>query len=77
MTLSLKIRTSRFYKIRLTIDKEDKTLVNYKVFDKNGNRYLWSVSDFDPSLKLTASHFEFDASDYKGVGSNLILDDQS
>ena len=56
-----------FYKIRLTISKEDKTLLNYKVFDKNGNRYLWSVSDFDPNLKLTASHFEFDAGDYKDV----------
>lgn len=56
-----------FFKIRLTIDKEDNTLVNYKVFDKNGNRYLWSVSDFEPNLELTASHFEFDPSKYKGV----------
>jgi len=56
-----------FYKIRLSIDKEDKTLVNYTVFDKNGNRYLWSVSDFEPNLKLTASHFEFNPSEYKDV----------
>ena len=56
-----------FYKIRLTIDKEEKTMVNYKVFDKNGNRYLWTVSDFEPNLSLTASHFEFDASKYKDV----------
>jgi len=56
-----------FYKIRLTIDKEDKTLVNYKVFDKNGNRYLWTVSDFEPNLNLTASHFEFDPGEYKDV----------
>ncbi len=56
-----------FFKIRLTIAKEDNTLVNYKVFDKNGNRYLWSVSDFNPNLELTASHFEFDPSKYKGV----------
>lgn len=56
-----------FYKIRLTIDKEDKTMVNYKVFDKNGNRYLWTVSDFEPNLNLTASHFEFDPSEYKDV----------
>jgi outer membrane lipoprotein-sorting protein len=56
-----------FFKIRLTIDKDDRTLLNYKVFDKNGNRYLWTVSDFDPTLKLTASHFEFDPSEYKDV----------
>lgn len=56
-----------FFKIRLTIAKEDKTLLDYTVFDKNGNRYLWTVSDFDPSLKLTASHFEFDPSQYKDV----------
>ncbi len=56
-----------FYKIRLTIDKEDKTMVNYKVFDKNGNRYLWTVSDFEPDVNLTANHFEFDPSEYKDV----------
>ena len=56
-----------FYKIRLTIDKVDKTLVNYKVFDKNGNRYRWSVSDFESDIKRTASHFEFDPSKYKDV----------
>ena len=56
-----------FFKIRLTIDKADKTLVNYKVFDKNGNRYLWTVSDFDPTLQLTASYFEFNPSEYKDV----------
>lgn len=56
-----------FFKIRLTIAKEDKTLLDYTVFDKNGNRYLWTVSDFDPTLKLTASHFEFDPSQYKDV----------
>lgn len=56
-----------FFKIRLTIDKADYTLLNYKVFDKNGNKYLWSVSDFDSNLKLTASYFEFDPSQYKNV----------
>ena len=56
-----------FFKIRLTIDKEDKTLTNYTVFDKNGNRYIWTVSDFEPDLKLTASQFEFDPSQYKDV----------
>jgi outer membrane lipoprotein-sorting protein len=56
-----------FFKIRLTIDKQDKTLVNYKVFDKNGNRYLWTVSDFEPDRQLTANYFEFDPSEYKDV----------
>jgi outer membrane lipoprotein-sorting protein len=51
----------------LTIDKQDKTLVNYKVFDKNGNRYLWTVSDFEPDQQLTANYFEFDPSEYKDV----------
>ena len=60
-------KDEQFFKIRLTIDKQDNTLVNYKVFDKNGNRYFWQVSNFDPSLSLTASYFQFDASQYKGV----------
>ena len=56
-----------FYKIRLTIDQQNKTLVNYKVFDKNGNRYLWSVSEFDSDQNFTAAYFEFDPNQYKGV----------
>jgi len=60
-------KDEQFFKIRLTIDKIDKTLVNYKVFDKNGNRYFWQVSDFNPGLKLTASHFVFNPSEYTGV----------
>ncbi len=60
-------KDEQFFKIRLAIDKEDKTLVNYKVFDKNGNRYLWQVSDFEPDLELSASHFQFNPSEYEGV----------
>ncbi len=60
-------KDEQFFKIRLTIDKTDKTLVNYKVFDKNGNRYFWQVSNFNPDLNLTASHFAFNPSEYQGV----------
>lgn len=60
-------KDEQFFKITLTIDKEDKTLVNYKVFDKNGNRYYWQISDFHPNLNIAANHFQFDPANYKGV----------
>lgn len=60
-------KDEQFFKITLTIDKEDKTLVNYKVFDKNGNRYYWQISDFNSNLSIAASHFQFDPANYKGV----------
>lgn len=57
----------QYFKIRLMVDQSDKSLVSYQVFDKNGNRYYWEVSEFIPDAQLAASNFQFDPSKYKGV----------
>lgn len=57
----------QYFKIRLMVDQADKSLVSYRVFDKNGNRYFWEVSEFIPDESLASSQFQFDPSKYSGV----------
>jgi len=57
----------QYFKIRLMVDQADKSLASYRVFDKNGNRYYWEVSEFIPDESLKASSFQFDPSKYSGV----------
>lgn len=61
-------RNNPIFKIQLVIDKKDKSLVSWKMFNKNnGNRYLYIIKDFTPNVPVTASTFNFDKTKYKGV----------
>ena len=61
-------RNNPIFKIQLVIDKKDKSLVSWKMFNKNnGNRYLYQIKNFTPNVPVTASTFTFDKSKYKGV----------
>ncbi len=56
-----------FFKIRLTIDKVKKEIYSALIFDKNGNRYTYTLKTFVPNPPVTANTFSFDASAHKGV----------
>ena len=56
-----------FFKIRLTIDKLKKEIYSALIFDKNGNRYTYTLKTFVPNPPVTANAFSFDASAHKGV----------
>ena len=58
---------NQFYKIRLKINKEDKILRSWKMFDKSGNTYLYSIINFQPDVDVKDSFFEFDPSKYTGI----------
>lgn len=60
-------KNQQYFKIRLQINKTDYTLKSWKVFEKNGNRYLYSVKSFEPNLKLEDGSFNFDKSKYPKV----------
>ncbi|MXV52560.1 outer membrane lipoprotein carrier protein LolA [Pedobacter sp. HMF7647] len=55
------------FKIRLSIDKATKSLVNALIFDRNGNRYTYAITSFVPGIKVSESIFTFDKSKYPGV----------
>ena len=56
-----------FFKIRLTIDKMKKEIYSALIFDKNGNRYTYTLKTFVPNPPVSAGTFSFDAAAHKGV----------
>jgi len=56
-----------FFKIRLSIDKVARQIANVVIFDKNGNKYTYSIKTFTPNVKVPESTFAFDAKKYPGV----------
>jgi outer membrane lipoprotein-sorting protein len=56
-----------FFKVRLNVDKATKQISNAVIFDKNGNRYTYTIRAFTPNVKVPESTFAFDAKKYPGV----------
>lgn len=56
-----------FFKVKLQIDKVSKQIMNAVIFDKNGNRYTYTIKTFNPNIKVPESTFAFDAKLYPGV----------
>ncbi len=60
-------KNKAFFKILAYIDKKSKNIISTKVFEKNGNRYSYSITSLVPNSKLDDALFTFDASKYPGV----------
>lgn len=56
-----------YFKIRLLIDKAKKQIYSALIFDKNGNRYSYTIKSFTPNVKVPESTFSFDPKAHKGV----------
>jgi len=60
-------RKNRFFKVRLEINKLDKSIKNWKLFEKNGNIYEYSIKTFTPNAVADDTPFNFDKLKYPGV----------
>ena len=60
-------KSKAFFKIKLSVDKASKQLVKSIIFDKNGNRYTYSIKAFAPNVKVAETFFTFDVKKYPGV----------
>lgn len=56
-----------FFKVRLNVDKINKQISNAVIFDKNGNKYTYSIQSFTPNFKAPESIFAFDLKQHPGV----------
>jgi outer membrane lipoprotein-sorting protein len=56
-----------FFKIRLTIDKLKKQIYSTLIFDRNGNRYTYTLRSFVTSTQMPDNTFTFDAKAHPGV----------
>ena len=60
-------KSKPFFKVLLHINKATKAIVSTKVFEKNGNRYTYSVASMQTNLPMPESLFIFDAKKYPKV----------
>ncbi|UOQ51385.1 LolA family protein [Hymenobacter cellulosivorans] len=65
--LSPENKDNPVFKVRLTVSKVDKSVKNWKMFKKNGNRYTYTIRKFQPNPPIDATTFNFDKTKYKGV----------
>lgn len=56
-----------YFKIQITITKEDKLLSSAKIFDKNGTHLTYSIDKFNANADAPDQLFTFDSSKYPGV----------
>jgi outer membrane lipoprotein-sorting protein len=56
-----------FFKVRLEIDKRKKQIYSALIFDKNGNKYTYTLRSFVPNIKVPDNTFSFDPKMHKGV----------
>jgi outer membrane lipoprotein carrier protein len=59
-------RSAQFFKIKLFISKKDNTLQSWTMFDRTGNKYVYTISKFIQK-PVPDSFFSFDKSKYPGV----------
>ncbi|RZA02238.1 MAG: outer membrane lipoprotein carrier protein LolA [Sphingobacteriaceae bacterium] len=58
---------TNFFKIKLQVDKVKKQIYSAQIFDKNGNRYTYTIKSFTPNPPVTAATFTYDAKAHPGV----------
>jgi outer membrane lipoprotein carrier protein len=60
-------KDAQFFKIKMFINKKDKSIQSWTMFDKGGNKYKYTLAKFNPNIKVDDAFFSFDPKKYPGV----------
>jgi outer membrane lipoprotein carrier protein len=60
-------KDAQYFKIKMFVNKKEKTIQSFTLFDKGGNRYKYAISKFTPNAKIEDAFFTFDPKKYPGV----------
>ena len=60
-------KTKTFFKVLVYIDKGSKNIVSTRVFEKNGNRYIYTITSMKTNTAIPESMFVFDTKKYPKV----------
>ena len=60
-------KSKTFFKVLVDIDRATQTIKQTKIFEKNGNRYTYSVTSLTANAALPDALFVFDAKNYPKV----------
>jgi outer membrane lipoprotein-sorting protein len=53
-------KTKTFFKVLIYVDKANNNIVSSKVFEKNGNHYIYTVTSLKTNTSLSDDLFVFD-----------------
>ena len=60
-------KTKSFFKVIVEIDKNSKSIVSTEIFEKTGDRYIYTVTSMTTNTNMAAGLFVFDVKDYPKV----------
>ena len=59
-------KSKLFHKVLVYVNKATKTISSTKIFEKNGDRYTYSVSGMNTTVNIADNMFVFDIKNYPG-----------
>ncbi|MEI6595827.1 MAG: outer membrane lipoprotein carrier protein LolA [Bacteroidota bacterium] len=62
-----KDKKKTYFKIKLTVDKTNQSIIKVLVFDKNGTTHEYAITNQFPNLKLEEHYFSFDPKKYPKI----------
>jgi len=60
-------KTKSFFKVVLEVDKSTSVIMSTKVFEKNGNKYLYAINSINTAASVADDSFSFNPKKYPGV----------
>lgn len=60
-------KTKSFFKVIVEIDKNSKSIVSTEIFQKTGDRYIYTITSMKTNTNIPPGLFVFDAKDYPKV----------
>lgn len=60
-------KNSQVNKVQIQVNKVDKSISNWKIFQKNGEKVTYKVEQFQPDVAVADNFFTFNAKQYPGV----------
>lgn len=60
-------KDAQYFKVKMMISKKDKSVQNFTMFDRSGNKYKYVITKFTPNVKVDDAYFAFDPKKYPGV----------
>ncbi|WP_310587951.1 LolA family protein [Dyadobacter chenhuakuii] len=58
---------SQVNKVQIAVNKADKSISSWTIFQKNGQEVTYTLNDFKPDVTVADSYFAFNAKQYPGV----------
>ena len=68
--IQLVVAIEKHFKIRLKINKATNSVKSWEIFEKNQNRFKYTISEIAYQIEVGDNYFNFNKSSYPGVVEN-------